>query len=102
MVPTLWRYTSNALPRELARLVGTSERKLRQRVRVSYVKVAEYQRRGALHFHVLVRLDRATARRGRKDRAALAGVLARIARTGRPGGGRAQGGALPRARSGRR
>jgi hypothetical protein len=26
---------------------------------VSYVKVAEYQRRGALHFHLLVRLDRA-------------------------------------------
>ena len=59
MAPTLWRYTSNAIPRELARLVGTSERKLRRRVRVSYVKVAEYQRRGALHFHVLVRLDRA-------------------------------------------
>ena len=63
MAPTLWRYTSNAIPRELARLVGTSERKLRRRVRVSYVKVAEYQRRGALHFHVLVQArPRATAR----------------------------------------
>jgi hypothetical protein len=27
-------------------------------VRVSYVKVAEYQRRGAVHFHCVVRLDR--------------------------------------------
>ncbi len=59
MAPTLWRYTSNAIPRELARLTGMSERRLRARVRVSYVKVAEYQRRGALHFHILLRLDRA-------------------------------------------
>ena len=42
-------------------------KRLRQRVRVSYVKVAEYQRRGALHFHVLVRLDRAQP----KDQAEL-------------------------------
>ena len=75
MAPTLWRYTSNAIPRELARLVGTSERRLRRRVRVSYVKVAEYQRRGALHFHVLVRLDRAQPPgRGREGRAAAGRV----------------------------
>jgi hypothetical protein len=59
MAPELWRRTAIAIPRELARLVGTSHRQLRRRVRVSYVKVAEYQRRGVLHFHVVVRLDRA-------------------------------------------
>jgi hypothetical protein len=28
-------------------------------VRVAYVKVAEYQRRGLVHVHVVVRVDRA-------------------------------------------
>jgi len=57
MAPELWRRTAIRIPRELARLVGISQRQLHRRVRVSYVKVAEYQRRGALHFHVLIRLD---------------------------------------------
>ena len=100
MAPTLWRYTSNAIPRELARLVGTSERKLRRRVRVSYVKVAEYQRRGALHFHILVRLDRAQpAGRGREGRAAAGRVHGRAARAGRARRGRAHRGALPHSRA---
>src|SRR4051812_42784957 len=59
LAPELWRRTAIQIPRELARLVGLSERELRRRIRVSYVKVAEYQRRGALHFHCVVRLDRA-------------------------------------------
>jgi hypothetical protein len=59
MAPELWRRTAIQIPRELARLAGISERQLRRRVRASYVKVAEYQRRGALHFHALIRLDAA-------------------------------------------
>ena len=55
LAPELWRYTSNQLPRELARLTGVSQKRLQ--VRVSYVKVAEFQRRGALHFHCVLRLD---------------------------------------------
>lgn len=49
----LWRRTTQDLNRKLGRLAkdrGT-------RVRVSYAKVAEYQRRGVVHFHALVRLD---------------------------------------------
>jgi hypothetical protein len=38
--------------------VGEAE--LRQLVRVSYAKVAEFQRRGAIHFHAVIRLDAAT------------------------------------------
>ena len=57
LAPELWRRTAIQIPRELARLLRLSERELRRRVRVSYVKVAEYQRRGALHFHCVVRLD---------------------------------------------
>ena len=67
LAPELWRRTAIQIPRELARLVGVSQRRLRKRVRVSYVKVAEYQRRGSLHFHVVVRLDAAQP----KDRAEL-------------------------------
>jgi hypothetical protein len=59
LAPELWRRTAIQIPRELARLTGVTHRQLRERVRVSYVKVAEYQARGALHFHVVVRLDAA-------------------------------------------
>src|SRR5437764_775588 len=55
----LWRRTTIYLPRALARLVGMTQKELRQSVRPSYMKVAEYQRRGLVHLHVLVRLDRA-------------------------------------------
>jgi hypothetical protein len=43
----------------MARLTGMTQKRLREQVRVSYVKVAEYQRRGLVHLHVVVRLDRA-------------------------------------------
>src|SRR5439155_1486143 len=62
MAPELWRRTAIELPRELSRLCGVTHKELRRRVRVSYVKVAEYQRRGALHFHCVIRLDRAQPR----------------------------------------
>jgi hypothetical protein len=42
------------------RLVGLQEGELRRLVRVSYAKVAEFQRRGAIHFHAVIRLDAAT------------------------------------------
>jgi hypothetical protein len=56
----LWRRTTIALHRALARLVGLQEGELRRRLRVSYAKVAEFQRRGAIHFHAVLRLDAAT------------------------------------------
>jgi hypothetical protein len=37
-----------------------SEEDLRQLVRISFAKVAEYQKRGAVHFHAIIRLDAAT------------------------------------------
>jgi hypothetical protein len=60
LAPELWRYTTTYLDRALARLVGVSEGELRRLVRVSYAKVAEFQRRGAVHFHAVLRLDAAT------------------------------------------
>jgi hypothetical protein len=60
LAPELWRRTTIALSRALARLVGVDEAALRRLVRVSYAKVAEFQRRGAIHFHAVIRLDAAT------------------------------------------
>jgi hypothetical protein len=60
LAPELWRRTTIALGRALARLIGVDEAELRRLVRVSYAKVAEFQRRGAIHFHAVLRLDAAT------------------------------------------
>ncbi|GEL18621.1 replication initiator [Pseudonocardia asaccharolytica] len=49
----LWRRTMIALARSLRPL----ERRHGVKLRVSYGKVAEYQRRGVVHFHALLRLD---------------------------------------------
>jgi hypothetical protein len=61
LAPELWRRTTIAVQRALGRLVGLQEAELRKLVRVSYAKVAEFQRRGAIHFHAVIRLDAATA-----------------------------------------
>jgi hypothetical protein len=61
LAPELWRRTTIAIQRALGRLVGLQEHELRRLVRISYAKVAEFQRRGAIHFHAVIRLDAATA-----------------------------------------
>jgi hypothetical protein len=55
--PELWRRFTIAVRRALARQVGMSATAFGQRCRVSFVKVAEFQRRGVVHFHALIRLD---------------------------------------------
>jgi hypothetical protein len=60
LAPELWRRTTITLHRALGRLVGLQEGQLRRLVRISYAKVAEFQRRGAIHFHAVIRLDAAT------------------------------------------
>jgi hypothetical protein len=60
LAPELWRRTTIAIQRALGRLVGLQEGELRRLVRVAYAKVAEFQRRGAIHFHAVLRLDAAT------------------------------------------
>jgi hypothetical protein len=56
----LWSRTTIYLYRALAQLVGVTESELRRVVCISFAKVAEYQRRGAVHFHAIIRLDAAT------------------------------------------
>jgi hypothetical protein len=55
--PELWRRSTIAIRRALAHEAGVSTREIDKVVRLSYFRVAEYQRRGALHFHVVMRLD---------------------------------------------
>ena len=51
----LWRRTKQAIERRLNQLAR--HRRLAYGVRVSHGKAAEYQARGAVHFHALLRLD---------------------------------------------
>ena len=53
----LWRRFTTYLPRQLARLTGVTGKELRAALRIRYVKVAEYQARGVVHFHAVIRLD---------------------------------------------
>ncbi|WP_405147662.1 replication initiation protein [Sphaerisporangium sp. NBC_01403] len=53
----LWRRFTQALPATFARHLGVSRAALRRRLRLSYAKVAEYQARGLVHFHAVIRLD---------------------------------------------
>src|SRR6185437_8451952 len=53
----LWRRFTTYLPRQLARLLGMTQKDLRAVARIRFVKVAEYQARGVVHFHAVIRLD---------------------------------------------
>ncbi|MER6130768.1 replication initiator [Streptomyces sp. NPDC001815] len=53
----LWRRFSTYLRREVAKRAGLSQREFREYARVSFAKVAEYQKRGAVHFHAVIRID---------------------------------------------
>nr|WP_286170023.1 replication initiator protein RepSA [Actinospica acidiphila] len=53
----LWQRFTTRLRRELAARAGLSRSQLADHCRVSYGKVAEFQKRGAIHFHAVVRLD---------------------------------------------
>ena len=56
-VSELWRRTTIYALRALGSLAGTSAREAARRLRLSYVKVVEFQRRGSVHIHTLVRVD---------------------------------------------
>lgn len=53
----LWAATTRNIRRELAALAGLTQRDLADVARLSFGKVAEYQRRGLVHFHAIVRID---------------------------------------------
>jgi hypothetical protein len=53
----LWRRFITYLPRHLARLAGVTQKTVLGQVCIRFVKVAEYQARGIVHFHAVIRLD---------------------------------------------
>ena len=55
--PELWRRTTIYVRRELARLCGMNVKELDRSVRLSFAKVAEFQRRGVVHLHAILRVD---------------------------------------------
>jgi hypothetical protein len=64
--PALWARFTIELRRSLVRVVNTrapidapllSQRRLRDHLTVTCAKAAEYQRRGLVHFHAVIRLD---------------------------------------------
>ncbi|MFG2561618.1 replication initiator [Streptomyces sp. NPDC048496] len=55
--PALWARFMLHLRRTIAAAAGLPQRLLHKVARVSYAKVAEYQQRGMIHFHAVIRLD---------------------------------------------
>ncbi|MFI6941989.1 replication initiator protein RepSA [Streptomyces sp. NPDC050418] len=53
----LWHRFTNRLRRELASAAGLTQAAFRETARLSFGKVAEFQKRGAIHFHAVIRID---------------------------------------------
>ncbi|MEV7629395.1 replication initiator [Actinoplanes sp. NPDC089786] len=53
----LWQRLHRNLYEDLATQQGVSRTAMRKAVRLSYAKVAEWQRRGSVHFHAVMRFD---------------------------------------------
>jgi hypothetical protein len=85
--PDLWRRFTIALHRGLAHHLGIPAQALPEVATVQYAKVAEFQRRGVVHFHALIRLDGPRTSAGISDPPAgvtaelLAGLVTEAAST---------------------
>ncbi|WP_250301978.1 replication initiator [Streptomyces sp. A 4/2] len=53
----LWARFTTYLRREIAAELGMTQKDAHAVLRVSFAKVAEYQKRGLVHFHAVIRLD---------------------------------------------
>ncbi|MFD9487739.1 replication initiator protein RepSA [Streptomyces sp. NPDC059991] len=53
----LWHRFTNRLRREIASAAGLTQKEFKQTARLSFGKVAEFQKRGAIHFHAVIRID---------------------------------------------
>ncbi|MEV6212720.1 replication initiator [Kitasatospora sp. NPDC051914] len=53
----LWARFTTYLRRAVAHAAGLTIAELREQCRISFAKVAEFQKRGLVHFHAIVRLD---------------------------------------------
>lgn len=53
----LWNRYCHTIRRHLATAVGITQTAFKEHLTLSFTKVAEYQKRGAVHFHAVIRLD---------------------------------------------
>ncbi|MGY5123503.1 replication initiator [Streptomyces nigrescens] len=53
----LWARTTTYIRRALAAYLKMTQKALTAALRISFAKVAEYQQRGLVHFHAVIRLD---------------------------------------------
>lgn len=53
----LWKRTVQAIRRHLAQALGVPRSELARTARVRFLKVAEFQRRGVVHYHAIARVD---------------------------------------------
>ncbi|MDT0409857.1 MULTISPECIES: replication initiator [Streptomyces] len=53
----LWTRFCHTLRREIASAAGIVQSRIGEHLRLSFAKVAEYQLRGAIHFHAVIRID---------------------------------------------
>ncbi|WP_217622965.1 replication initiator protein RepSA [Streptomyces lunaelactis] len=53
----LWHRFVNRLRREIAASAGLTQTEFKESARLSFNKVAEFQKRGAIHFHAVIRID---------------------------------------------
>jgi hypothetical protein len=77
VAPELWRRFTIGLRRTLAHMAGMTQKEFGDRVRVSFAKVAEYQKRGVVHFHAVIRLDGPAGPSSKPPGWATADLLAR-------------------------
>jgi len=56
-VGRLWDRAVTYTTRELAKRAGIRVRDLREQARISFTKVTEYQHRGSVHLHAVIRID---------------------------------------------
>ncbi|MEU8822460.1 replication initiator [Streptomyces sp. NPDC048636] len=77
----LWKAFTDNLYNHLAARVGRTRTGLRHSLRISYAKVAEYQKRAAVHIHAVVRLDGAHGPDDPPPAWATADVLLAVVRT---------------------
>ena len=77
----LWRRTTIATRRHLARNLGATTRTFNRTHRLAYLKIVEYQTRGLIHIHALLRLDPADGQdqNPMADSAALAAAVLQAA-----------------------
>ncbi|WP_329172932.1 replication initiator [Streptomyces sp. NBC_01477] len=73
--PALWARFTTHLRREIAHAAGLTQRTLRHHATLSYAKVAEYQKRGQIHFHTVIRIDGPTGPHSTPPAWATTGLL---------------------------